>query len=120
MGKKNLNKNLHVAKTAKRDEFYTQLSDIEKELRHYKEHFKGKVIFCNCDDPRVSNFFYYFSYNFEKLGLNKLITTCYKNQDADLFSENKSEKAIYLEYTGDKNGDNIPNPEEIGIKTFRK
>ncbi len=119
MEKKNLNKNLHSAKTSKKDEFYTQLSDIEKELRHYKEHFKGKVVFCNCDDPRVSNFFHYFSYNFEKLGLKKLITTCYKNQNADLFSENNSEKAIYLEYTGDKNGDNIPNPEEIGIKHLK-
>ena len=77
---KSLNKNLHKAKTGKNDEFYTQLSDIEKELRHYKEHFKGKVVFCNCDDPRVSNFFHYFSYNFENLGLKKLITTCYKNQ----------------------------------------
>jgi hypothetical protein len=84
-------------------------------MRHYKEHFKGKVVFCNCDDPRVSNFFHYFSYNFENLGLKKLITTCYKNQNRDLFSEHKSEKAIYLEYTGDKNGDKIPNPEEIGI-----
>ena len=115
MENKSSNKNLHSAKTSKKDEFYTQLSDIEKEMRHYKEHFKGKVIFCNCDDPRVSNFFHYFSYNFENLGLKKLIATCYKNQNMDLFSENQSEKAIYLEYTGDKNGDNIPNPEEIGI-----
>lgn len=119
MANKSSNKNLHSAKNSKKDEFYTQLSDIEKELRHYKEHFKDKVVFCNCDDPRVSNFFHYFSFNFERLGLKKLITTCYKNQDADLFSENKSEKAIYLEYTGDKNGDNIPNPEEIGIKHLK-
>lgn len=118
MEKKSLNKNLHSAKSSKKDEFYTQLSDIEKELRHYKEHFKGKVVFCNCDDPRVSDFFRYFSLNFENLGLKKLITTCYKNQNADLFSENKSDKAIYLEYTGDKNGDNIPNPEEIGIRNL--
>ncbi|MGE0021956.1 MAG: adenine-specific methyltransferase EcoRI family protein [Draconibacterium sp.] len=119
MANKSSNKNLNNANKAKKDEFYTQLSDIEKELRHYKEHFKDKVVFCNCDDPRVSNFFHYFSFNFEKLGLKKLITTCYKNQDADLFSENKSEKAIYLEYTGDKNGDHIPNPEEIGIKHLK-
>jgi hypothetical protein len=110
------NKNLRSAKSAKKDEFYTQLSDIEKELRHYKEHFRGKVVFCNCDDPRISNFFHYFSCNFERLGLKKLITTCYKNQNADLFSENKSEKAIYLEYNGDKNGDNVPSPEEIGVR----
>ncbi len=119
MDKKSLNKNLHSAKTGKKDEFYTQLADIEKEIRHYKEHFKDKIVFCNCDDPRVSNFFHYFSYNFENLGLKKLITTCYKNQDAELFSENKSEQAIYLEYTGDKNGDNVPNPEEIGIKHLK-
>jgi len=119
MKNKVANKHLHSAKTSKQDEFYTQLSDIEKELKHYKKHYKGKVVFCNCDDPRVSNFFHYFSYNFEKLGLKKLITTCYKNQNADLFSENKSERAIYLEYTGDKNGDSIPNPEEIGIKPLK-
>ena len=109
-------KGLHTAKTAKKDEFYTQLSDIEKELKHYRNHFKGKVVFCNCDDPRVSNFFHYFSYNFEKLGLKKLIATCYKNQDADLFSQNDSERAVYLEYTGDKNGDSVPKPDEIGIR----
>ncbi|MEI6555783.1 MAG: adenine-specific methyltransferase EcoRI family protein [Paludibacter sp.] len=119
MVKKNLNQNLHDAKVSKKDEFYTQLSDIEKELRHYKEHFKNKVVFCNCDDPRISNFFHYFSYNFENLGLKKLITTCYKNQNMDLFSENKSEKAIYLEYIGDKNGNKIPDPEEIGIRHLK-
>lgn len=111
----NKNKLLHEAGRSKNDEFYTQLSDIERELKHYKEYFKDRVVFCNCDDPRLSNFFHYFSYNFEKLELKKLITTCYKNQNRDLFSQNESEKAIYLEYNGDKNGDNIPNPEEIGI-----
>ena len=110
------NKKLKQAKSSKKDEFYTQLSDIERELRHYKEHFKGKTVLCNCDDPRISNFFHFFSYNFERLGLKKLIATCYKNQNPDLFSENKSERAIYLEYSGDKNGNNVPNPEEIGIK----
>ncbi|UOE41620.1 adenine-specific methyltransferase EcoRI family protein [Chryseobacterium suipulveris] len=115
MAKKSLNSNLHQAKNNKKDEFYTQLSDIERELKHYKSHFKGKTVYCNCDDPRISNFFHYFSYNFEKLGLKKLITTCYKNQDRDLFSQHNTEQAISLEYTGDKNGDNIPNPEEIGI-----
>ena len=109
------NKNLHKAKKGKNDEFYTQLSDIERELKHYKHHFKDKVIYCNCDDPRVSNFFHYFSYNFEKLGLKKLITTCYKSQNAELFSQNDSERAIYLEYNGDKNGNNVPDPNEIGI-----
>jgi hypothetical protein len=115
----NKNTHLHTASKAKKDEFYTQLSDIEKELRHYKRHFKGKVVLCNCDDPRVSNFFHYFAYNFEKLGLKKLITTCYKNQNADLFSQNDSEQAIYLEYEGDKNGNNVPDPDEIGIKHFK-
>jgi hypothetical protein len=116
MAEKSKNKNLRNAKNSKKDEFYTQLSDIEKELKHYRHYFKDKVVYCNCDDPRVSNFFHYFSYNFEYLGLKKLITTCYKNQNADLFSENKSENAIYLEYTGDKNGNNVPDPAEIGIK----
>jgi hypothetical protein len=120
MRTKSSNKNLRSAKVAKIDEFYTQLSDIEKELSHYKEYFKRKVVFCNCDDPRVSNFFVYFSQNFKKFGLKKLITTCYKNQDADLFSQNKSEKAIYLEYTGAKNGDKVPSPEEIGIEHLKR
>ena len=113
------NRNLHQAKKSKQDEFYTQLSDIEKELKHYKEHFGEKVVYCNCDDPRVSNFFHYFSYNFERLGLKKLIATCYKNQDMDLFSRNDSERAIYLEYEGDKSGNNVPDPEEIGIKQLK-
>ena len=109
------NKSLSNAKKAKKDEFYTQLSDIENELRHYKEHFRNKTVFCNCDDPRISNFFHYFSYNFEQLGLKKLITTCYKSQSRDLFSQNDSERAIWLEYYGDKNGNRIPDPNEIGI-----
>jgi hypothetical protein len=116
---KSSNKNLHKAKNNKKDEFYTQLSDIANELRHYKHHFKDKVVYCNCDDPRVSNFFHYFAYNFEHLVLKKLITTCYKNQDSDLFSENESEKAIYLEYTGDKNGNKVPDIEEIGVHKLK-
>lgn len=116
MASNNLNRNLSEAKNAKEDEFYTQLADIERELKHYKKHFKGKVVYCNCDDPRVSNFFHYFSYSFEQLGLKKLITTCYKSQDADLFSQNDSEQAVYLEYIGDKNQNMVPDPEEIGLK----
>ena len=65
------------AKTVKKDEFYTQLFDIENELKYYKEHFKGKTIFCNCDDPYESNFFKYFAMNFNYLGLKKLICTSY-------------------------------------------
>lgn len=113
------NKNLHSANRAKKDEFYTQLVDIENELKHYKSHFEGKTVLCNCDDPRVSNFFKYFSYNFEHLKLKRLISTCYKSQERDLFSTNSSEKAIWLEYFGDQNGNSIPNPEEIGIKEFK-
>ena len=113
------NSNLNAAKEAKKDEFYTQLEDINNELRHYREHFRGKTVLCNCDDPRVSNFFTYFAHNFEFLGLKRLITTCYKNQDADLFSQHQSEKAVYLIYEGDKNGNNIPDPEEIGIHPLK-
>jgi hypothetical protein len=63
------NRSLHTAKKAKKDEFYTQLTDIENELKHYHYHFKDKIVYCNCDDPGLSNFFHYFSYNFEDLGL---------------------------------------------------
>lgn len=71
------NTSLGTAKTAKEDEFYTQLSDIEKEMRYYRRHFKGKTILCNCDDPFESNFFKFFVLNFQRLGLKKLIATCY-------------------------------------------
>ena len=110
------NTNLQQAKKNKNDEFYTQLVDIEKELKHYKDYFKGKTVLCNCDDPRVSNFFHYFSYKFEDLGLKKLITTCYKNQNFDLFSQNDSEKAIYLIYEGNKQNGKVPDIKDIGIK----
>lgn len=109
------NRNLHQAQTAKKDEFYTQLADIENELSHYRDHFRGKTILCNCDDPRISNFFNFFALNFEFLGLKRLITTCYKSQQRDLFSRNDSERAIWLEYNGDLNGNRVPDPEEIGI-----
>lgn len=77
MDKKSSNSNLHKASQAKKDEFYTQLVDIEKELKHYKKQFYGKVVYCNCDDPFESNFFKYFAANFKELGLKKLITTSY-------------------------------------------
>ena len=80
MARKATNKLLQKAKGSKSDEFYTQLSDIESELQHYKDHFKDKVVFCNCDDPRISNFFKYFASNFKELGLKKLISACYKEQ----------------------------------------
>lgn len=71
------NSQLSAAKKAKNDEFYTQLTDIEKELRHYRRHFRGATVLCNCDDPFESNFFKYFVLNFNRLGLKKLIATCY-------------------------------------------
>ena len=77
MKTKSSNKNLHKASQAKKDEFYTQLVDIEKELKHYKEQFRGKVVYCNCDDPFEINFFKYFAANFNALGLKKLIATSY-------------------------------------------
>ena len=80
---KRSNENLHKAKAAKNDEFYTRLEDIEKELEHYRNHFKGKVVYCNCDDARESNFFKYFSTNFQKLGLKKLITSGLKIDGTD-------------------------------------
>ena len=109
------NKNLKKAGKAKKDEFYTQLADIENELKHYKKHFKGKTILCNCDDPFVSNFFRYFSLKFETLGLKKLITTCYKSKDLYHFSKHDSDEAIKLIYDGNKTNNKIPDPNEIGI-----
>ena len=97
------NSNLHTAKKARNDEFYTMLTDIEKEMRYYKDFFKGKVVYCNCDDARDSNFFKYFSLNFEFLGLKKLITTGYKADG----------KGVVLVYEGDKNGNRRVDNEEI-------
>jgi len=94
---------LDTAKKQKADEFYTQLSDIEKELKNYKDKFKGKVVFCNCDDPEYSNFYYYFVSNFDELGLEKLITTHFE-----------IDKASYmLEYEG---GADIKGDKEIVVK----
>jgi hypothetical protein len=103
------NSNLHKAKTEKNDEFYTQLTDIEKELKHYREHFRGKVIFCNCDDPEWSNFWKFFELNFDFFGLKKLISTHYEQ-----------DKCSYkLEITGDINGDGKVTSKDI-IKTDLK
>jgi len=107
------NRNLHHAKRAKNDEFYTQMNDISAELKHYTEHFEGKVVLCNCDDPWVSNFFRYFTLKFSTLKLKKLIATCYKNQQPDLFSKNEFEQAIYLEYEGSQNNNDVPSQEEL-------
>ncbi len=119
MPSKPLNRSLRAAKATKQDEFYTQISDIEKELRHYTKHFGGKTVLCNCDDPKVSNFFHYFSHNFEKLRLKKLITTCYKNCDADLFSTHTAENGIYLVYDGAKKGSRVPTADQIGIHRLK-
>lgn len=100
MKNKSSNANLKTANRAKSDEFYTQLSDIEKELGNYKDHLKNKVIFCNCDDPEESNFWNYFSLNFEFLGLKKLVSTHYK--DANLFTK---ELPYKLEIVKDTNKD---------------
>ncbi|MCC6660955.1 MAG: adenine-specific methyltransferase EcoRI family protein [Phycisphaerales bacterium] len=112
-GTKPLNRSLHAAKATKQDEFYTQLSDIEKELKHYttaqRNHFKGKTVLCNCDDPKVSNFFHYFAHQFHKLGLKRLITTCYKNDNPDLFSKHEGGRGLRLIYNGEQTpGGRIP------------
>lgn len=96
------NENLHKAKEAKNDEFYTQLNDVAEELRHYKEHFKGKVVFCNCDDPTLSAFWRYFHLNFEHLGLKNLISTHY----------DKEKPTYKMEYAGGNDNDI-----EAGVKT---
>lgn len=113
------NSALTAAKAAKKDEFYTQLTDIEKELAHYKEHFRGKTVLCNCDDPRVSNFFKYFTLNFEYLGLKRVIATCYKSQSVDLFSTHDCEQAVYQIYDGDRDGNNMPDESEIAVKPLK-
>lgn len=115
----NKNKNLAAAKKEKNDEFYTQLADIENELRHYKEHFRDKTVFCNCDDPYESNFVKYFAMNFNALRLKKLIATCYAtspimNTQFTLFGEEEkipdektTKKPYVIEITEvkDENGD---------------
>jgi hypothetical protein len=89
------NSNLSKAKKVKNDEFYTQISDIEKELKHYKEYFKGKTVFLNCDDPQKSHFWKYFELNFNFLGIKRLISTHYKCGGG----------SYCLEIIGDLNGD---------------
>ena len=84
-----LNRNLNRARLEKPDEYYTQLVDIENELKYYSNHFKNKIVYCNCDDPRISKFFHFFSFKFEVLGLKELISVCYKNSNPDLFNKSK-------------------------------
>ena len=99
------NNDLNNARLAKADEFYTQLSDIEKEMVHYKEFFKDKIVYCNCDDARESNFFKFFANNFESLGLKKLISTGYKADG----------KGVKVVYEGDKNGRFMADGEEVVV-----
>ena len=95
------NGNLHKAKAAKNDEFYTRLEDVEKELKHYTEHFKGKVVYCNCDDANRSNFFKYFSTNFQKLGLKKLITSGLKDNGTGVVAIQKGDDIDIYDGNGD-------------------
>lgn len=97
-------KDLAQAKSAKKDEFYTQLVDIEKELRNYKPYFKDKVVFCNCDDPYESNFFKYFALSFNALGLKKLIATCYNGSPV-------SGNELLLDF-----GDTVDDPQKVAYK----
>ena len=109
------NDTLHKSRVQKNDEFYTQLTDIEKELKNYKEHFRGKVVFCNCDDPYESNFFKYFAINFNRLGLKKLITTGYATSfvtgnelrlfDDEIGISKNQPYAVYINEVADLNGD---------------
>ena len=103
MSRKAQNSLLIKAKKNKNDEFYTQYSDIKRELQYYKEHFRDKVVYCNCDDPRISNFFKYFKSNFKELGLKKIITSCYVKENS-LFEK---KRGFYFEYTGYEDENNI-------------
>ena len=121
------NKSLHAASKAKQDEFYTQLPDIENELRHYKRHFRDKTVLCNCDDPYESNFFKYFAMNFNQLGLKKLIATCYAGspvaekqltlfenaEDGKTSSRTSVPHKIVITEVSDLNGDGATNLADV-------
>jgi len=102
MARKATNNLLQKAKKLKNDEFYTQIQDIERELQYYKNHFEGKIVYCNCDDPYTSNFFKYFVSNFKELKLKKVIASCFKEQTPNLFSTKEIGKAFFAEYEGEK------------------
>ncbi len=116
--KKSSNKNLRKANKEKNDEFYTQLSDIEKELKHYKKYFKGKVVFCNCDDPKGSNFWKYFEMKFDSLGLKKLISTHFEKEKPsyklEIIRDQKGQKQKPIKTALKQNGD-FRSPECIEI-----
>ena len=112
--RKNQNDYLRKAKKGKNDEFYTQLEDIEREIENYAKHFKDQVVFCNCDDPTISNFYKYFAINFKRLGLKKLIASCYKEQEIDLFNEESNfPGGYYYIYSGQENESVIPSLDEV-------
>lgn len=102
------NRDLIAASKAKKDEFYTQREDIENELKYYRDHFRDKVVYLNCDDPSISNFFHYFYMNFSKLGLKKIITTCYKNQSSKMFSQHDIDSSVGLRFDGTKLPEEFP------------
>jgi len=113
--RKNENDFLRKAKKNKSDEFYTQLKDIESELKYYKTHFKNKVVYCNCDDPLTSNFYKYFVDNFEELELKKVIASCYVESERNLFNIDNNEitHGYYYVYTGKRNESKYPKKEEV-------
>ena len=118
MARNATNKLLQQAKKSKSDEFYTQFSDIESELQHYKNHFKDKVVYCNCDDARISNFFKYFADNFKELGLKKLIAACYQEQKFDLFNTEEYENGFFFQYAGIDDETSSPNSNDrVQFKT---
>ena len=114
MARKATNKLLQKAKKSKSDEFYTQLCDIESELQHYTNCFVNKVVYCNCDDPQISNFFRYFKDNFQKLGLRKLIASCFGDAEIVHDNEHAIRNAYYCEYEGNDIPMNVVNFEGNG------
>lgn len=116
------NKNLGAAKNAKKDEFYTQLVDIANELKHYRKHFEGKVVLCNCDDPYESNFFKFFASKFNSWGLKKLICTCYNGSSVagtdlffDDFQPERNAYKIELTEVKDLNGDGAIDLQDVKL-----
>lgn len=123
------NFNLHKARREKNDEFYTRIEDIEKELKYYKKHFVGKVVFCNCDDPYESNFFKYFALNFNFLGLKKLIATCYDGSpivgtEHPLWKDETDRTAwravITMDELIDANGDGVIDEDDVLLMLQKK
>jgi len=118
MARNATNELLKKAKKSKSDEFYTQLSDIESELQHYRCHFDNKSVYCNCDDPRISNFFKYFASNFKELGLRKLIAACFREQSRDLFNMRDDENGFFYEYTGTEGEKEKPSSIAVSVSSI--